>query len=148
MKDSHRMLHEAREREALDFSRAKRKSKPWDGDTDSEFGREMEIMNEVEDERYQRFFMPMIDSQLSSPGSSLTGRSIMEEITEMELDHKLPHFSVPIGRLPQRVRKARARTAAQLAKLHNERMDERQTQLRARQKHNDNVLNSLIARRF
>ncbi len=140
------MLHEAKEREELDFTRPTRRSMPWDGDDDSEFGREMEIKNEQEDEQYQHFFMPMIDSQLTSPGSSLTGRSIMEEVVEMELANTLPHYTTPIGRLPRQVRKRRPKTSAQHAVEHNERMQRQQTELRARQKHNDAVIASLLRR--
>jgi hypothetical protein len=145
------MLREAREHEELDFSVPDARHMPFDGDTYGDGDAEANDINEMnkrEDEQYVAFFCPPIDQQLSQPGSSLTGRSIMEEITEMELDNTLPHFSTPVGRLPQRVRKPRARTAAQLTALRNERMNERQRALRSRQKHNDRVLESLIRRLF
>jgi hypothetical protein len=150
MKESHRMLREAKEHEALDFGIPEARHAPFDGSETAEDGPAMDIAekNKREEEQYVAFFCPPIDQQLSQPGSSLTGRSIVEEVTEMELSNTLPSYNTPIGRLPRRVRVRRPLTKAQLAKEHNERMERKRAAMLKARRHNDAVLAALIRRTF
>ncbi len=55
------------------------------------------------DQTEYHFLFPTIDLQLTSPGSSLTGRSIMEELMEDRLTRKvIPFVPGPIGAYKKR----------------------------------------------
>lgn len=81
--------------------------------------------------------------QLNQIGTSLTGLSIMEEIQNDRNAGRVRPFveGEPIGRIQQHVRKP-----APMLMTRNEVMDERQKELRARQRRNDATLAKMLRR--
>lgn len=81
---------------------------------------------------------PMVNEQLNQIGSSLTGLSIMEEIQMDRLAGKLRPFveGEPIGACHNGPKRGPAPSLT----THNKIMDERQKELRERQKTNDRTL--------
>jgi hypothetical protein len=141
----YQMLREAKEHEVRDFGTPTARAMPFDGDDSGDHSERMEAIFAAENERYRQFYMPTMPEQVAGPGSSLSGRSIGEEVTEMELNNTLKPYTTPIG-LPRRVRARRPLTKAQLAKEHNERMERQRTAMLKHRRHNDAVLASLIRR--
>lgn len=81
----------------------------WHPDLDDK----MAELPSVNDLSVEHFLMPMVDQQLNTPGSSLTGYSIMEEIHEDRVMGKLHPFveGEPIGACNNRRSDDRLRNA-------------------------------------
>jgi hypothetical protein len=92
------------------------------------------------------FLCPSIDEQLDKPGSSLTGRSIMEEITEMYLNKTLRPFveGEPIGCIPSTKKKREKQpTEARARMITGQRRQDAMLRLRVK---NDRMLKGLEGR--
>jgi hypothetical protein len=106
-----------------------------------------EMMTIERDEQWEHFFMPTIEHQLTNPGSSLTGFSIMQDINAEEYEGAglLPHTH-PVGVLPRRVRQSQV-TKLQAVRFHNKcKEEERAAMLRLRAR-NDATIASLRGKR-
>lgn len=84
---------------------------------------------------------PSVLMQMNQIGSSLTGRTIMEEIQSDRMNGKLRPFveGEPIGKIQKH-----KRGPAKPLKTRNEIMDDRRNELRERQQQNDATLDRLL----
>jgi len=90
------------------------------------------------------FLAPTVEEQMNTPGSSLTGRSIIEELTEDRMNGKVaPFVSGPIGAYV-RTPKKKPLTDRQVQQIHNKwREQERAIMLALRAKNDAAMVSEL-----
>jgi hypothetical protein len=94
-----RLFKEAREREIRDFAIATPK-KPTVGEQERLMGRPEDDAKDIE---FALVMHPELEAQLTRPGSSLTGNSILREVHEDRLLGKIAPFTPgPIGAYSRR----------------------------------------------
>jgi len=141
-KVAHRLRVEKKQREAGDFGIPKTRTDTFDySDDENDFTTIDEDM--TADVASEAFLCPSVDDQLSRPGSSLTGFSIMEELVQDRLAGKVKPFreGEAIGRIQNH-----KRGPAPMLRTPAELYAERQRELNALREKNDATIARILGR--